>query len=29
MELLELALSMELDLEKFYTEQAELNKGIR
>lgn len=27
MELLELALSMELDLEKFYTEQAELNKG--
>lgn len=26
MEILELALSMELDLEKFYTEQAELNK---
>lgn len=26
MELLELALSMELDLEKFYQEQAELNK---
>lgn len=27
MDLLELALSMELDLEKFYNEQAELNKG--